>query len=200
MVDVKRCKMYLDNFGEFFEDQIEHADIVLLSRTEKFPDKVDDAQKVVCGVNAHAQILSKPWDGIDTKELFYPHTHKHEHACGHEHDCGCACHSDGGAHDHDHCECGHDHTAEEIFDTITIHTQQIYSEEDLKARMEKLERNTDGMLLRAKGIVKSENGYWNLQYLPGDIQISKTEVHGDVLCFIGRNLDEQTLNRFFNGE
>lgn len=76
VVDVKRCKMYINNFGEFFEDQIQNADVVLLSRTEDFPDKINDAYNLVKGLNTHSSILSKPWSEITAKEILYP---QHEH-------------------------------------------------------------------------------------------------------------------------
>lgn len=59
VVDVKRCQMYLDNFGEFFEDQIQNANVILLSRTESFSDKINDAYRLVKSLNAHSTILSK---------------------------------------------------------------------------------------------------------------------------------------------
>ena len=197
VVDVKRCKLYLDNFGEFFEDQIKNADVVLLSRSEDFPDRVKDAHKLVRSLNAHAAIVSKPWDQINTAELLHPHDHDHhEHTehC-HEHGCGCA-HS---GHDHGHA-CEHSHSAEEAFDTVTIRTKRVFSMEDLKARVSNMEQSAKGTILRAKGIVRSANGYINLQYLPGDIRITGCAVGGGMLCIIGRNLNRQELCALFGGE
>ncbi len=197
VVDVKRCKQYLDNFGEFFEDQIQNADVVLLSRSEDFPDRVKDAHKLVRSLNAHAAIVSKPWDQINTAELLHPHDHDHhEHTehC-HEHGCGCA-HS---GHDHGHA-CEHSHSAEEAFDTVTIRTKRVFSMEDLKARVSNMEQSAKGTILRAKGIVRSANGYINLQYLPGDIRITGCAVGGGMLCIIGRNLNRQELCALFGGE
>ncbi|MBP1737686.1 MAG: putative GTPase, family [Oscillospiraceae bacterium] len=91
VADVKRCKRYLDNFGEFFEDQIQNADLILLSRTELFPDKVNDAYKLMKSLNPHAVILSKPRDQIHAAEMISPQDHHHEHTecCGHARGCGC---------------------------------------------------------------------------------------------------------------
>lgn len=60
VADVKRCRMYLENFGEFFEDQIRNADLILLSRTEAFPDRIDDAYRLIKSLNEHVTILSAP--------------------------------------------------------------------------------------------------------------------------------------------
>lgn len=197
VVDVKRCKVYLDNFGEFFEDQIRNADVVLLSRSEDFPDRVKDAHKLVRSLNAYAAIVSKPWDQINTAELLHPHVHDHHEHTEHCHEHGCACVNSG--HDHGHA-CGHSHSAEEAFDTVTIRTKRVFSMEDLKARVSNMEQSAKGTILRAKGIVRSANGYINLQYLPGDIRITGCAVGGGMLCIIGRNLNRQELCALFGGE
>ncbi|MFA5528997.1 MAG: GTP-binding protein, partial [Peptostreptococcales bacterium] len=119
IVDVKRCQMYLDNFGEFFEDQIKEADTILLSRVEAFPEKIEAAQEMIKNLNPQAIIYSKPWDKISADEIFHPHFIP--------------------AHSHD-CSCGHTHSAEDAFDTITIGLGKIWSAEDLKARVSMMER------------------------------------------------------------
>lgn len=207
IADVKRCKMYLDNFGEFFEDQIQNADAVLLSRTEEFPGKVNAAQEIIKGLNPRAVIFSKPWDQINSDEILNPRPNAciriERHA--HLHDCKCGCHDahSNAEHRHDqehNCSCGHNHAAEDVFDTVTIRTNRIFSIEDLKARVSNMERNAKGTILRAKGIVRGPSGYMNLQYLPGDIEVTKCSTSGDMLCIIGRNLNRQELCALFDGE
>lgn len=217
IVDVKRCRMYLDNFGEFFEDQIANADVVLLSRTEEFPDQVNAAREVIRALNPHAVIHAKPWGQLGVDAILHPHHEAHvpiEHH-EHTHDCKCTCgchgahshaehhqaHEHGHEHKHGHsCSCGHNHAAEEVFDTVTVRTNQIFSLEDLRARVSRMERSAKGTILRAKGIVRSIDGYVNLQYLPGDIQVTQCAAKGDVLCIIGRNLNRQELCALFDGE
>ncbi len=215
IVDVKRCKMYLDNFGEFFEDQIQNADTVLLSRTEAFPDKVPAAQAIIRKLNSHAIIHEKPWSQIHGDVILCPR--RDEPLSAKSHDaihCGCQCgHHDGAhnrsghhpAHDHDHgqghnCACGHSHAAEEIFDTITLRTNRTFSMEELRARVSQMEESAKGTILRAKGIVRGPLGYMNLQYLPGDIKVTKCAAKGNMLCIIGRNLNRQELCALFGGE
>ena len=200
VVDVKRCTMYLENFGEFFEDQIKNANVILFSRTENFPEKVRDAAKLIESLNGSAAILTKPWSEMTVAEILQPASGSHVHV---EHYCS-------GHHDHDHCHehdhglidgsCGCDHSAEDIFDTVTIKIGQLFSAEELNARVKSMEQNAGGTILRAKGIVRSAKGYINLQYLPGDISITECSAVGDRICIIGRDLDKPELNRIFNGE
>jgi G3E family GTPase len=203
VADVKRCQMYLDNFGEFFEDQIQNADVILLSRTGDFPDKINDAYKLIKSLNAHSALLSKPWEQINVAEILDPQPDHHEHTerCGHGHgrDGKQRVAPDHGDHDHD-CDCGHNLSAEEAFDTVTIRTKRVFSIEELKARLSHMERGAEGTVLRAKGIVRSPNGYVNLQYLPGDIRITNCTTSGNMLCIIGRNLNRQELISLFSEE
>jgi G3E family GTPase len=201
VVDVKRCKMYLENFGEFFEDQIKHATTVLFSRISDCPEKIDAAVELIEDLNENAVIITKPWSEMTATEILQPVLHPHDHeehcCCGHHdhshsHD---HCHS----HDHDEDSCGCDHSAEDVFDTVTVRTNQIFSMDELNTLVKKME-NTKGTILRAKGIVRSINGYINLQYLPGDIRITDCAVSGDILNIIGNNLDKQELSRIINGE
>lgn len=208
IVDVKRCKMYLDNFGEFFEDQIKNADTILLSRVEEFHDKIDFAQKIIKNLNPQGTIFSNPWDQIGIDEILYPHIKKsvhlkkpvhkynlkpgyrvhshskHKHSCNHGHD----------------CPCNHTNSAEDVFDTVTIQTDKIFSTEDLKACVFNMERNAEGTVLRAKGILRGPKGYINLQYLPGDIKVSNCSSKGNMISIIGHNLNKENLYAFFNGE
>ena len=81
---------------------------------------------------------------------------------------------------------------------LLIRTEQIYNKEDLKARVLKIVQNTKGRILRAKGIVPSRDGYLTLQYLPDDLQITPSDAAGNMLCFIGNNLNRQELIKLFN--
>ncbi|MFT4104704.1 MAG: GTP-binding protein [Lacrimispora sp.] len=198
VADVKRCNVYLNNFGEFFEDQIKNADTILLSRTDEFPDKIDGAQKLIKELNPLAAIFSKPWDQIPGNEILQG---RHVHTSI----CKCECRSAHGHLNHEHihghnCSCGHNHAAEDVFDTVTIRTNHVFSMEDLKARVSNMERNAKGTVLRAKGIVRGPGGYINLQYLPGDIKMTESAARGDMVCIIGRDLNRQELCALFGGE
>ncbi|MBE5986802.1 MAG: GTP-binding protein [Paenibacillaceae bacterium] len=138
IVDAQKCKMYRKNFGEFFNNQIENAGTVVLSRTDIAPaDKVDLAVEIIRELNPKAAVVTTPCDELTGKQLLEiiekPDTMEedllkelkehHDHDHGHDHEegsCGCGGHHHD--HDHDHeeggCGCGghhhdHDHDHEE---------------------------------------------------------------------------------------
>ncbi|MEO2238173.1 CobW family GTP-binding protein [Dorea sp. YH-dor226] len=139
VVDGKKAKLYMKNFGEFFENQVEHASTVVISRTQMMSDeKIEECVHMLREKNAEATIISTPWEelgkdailhalnkGVDLESLLeesddhehhhhHDHDHDHEECCDHEHHH----HHD---HDHDHEECcchehhhhDHDHDHEE---------------------------------------------------------------------------------------
>ena len=137
VVDAVKCKIYMKNFGEFFNNQVEHASAILLSRTQNM-----DQAKLAADVamlrphNAKAAILTTPWDQLTgaqivsamegghdlARELMEEIGHHHDHredepcSCGHDHHHDHE-HEHEHHHDHDHgdsCSCGHHHTQEEL--------------------------------------------------------------------------------------
>ncbi len=128
VVDAGKCKMYMKNFGEFFNNQIENAKTIILSHTGKIsPDRVEAAKDLIREHNSDATIITTDWELLsgqqilntmentdslenDLKELAHHH-HDEECGCGHHHHdhdekCGCGHHH----HDHDEkCGCGHHH-------------------------------------------------------------------------------------------
>ncbi len=135
VVDVNKCRMYMKNFGEFFNNQIEHAGTVILSHTTGAADaKLETCVQLIREHNPTADILTTPWEqltGMQILEVLEKkntledelkkltdeasvcpecgHHHGHHHGHDHDHDDHCCC---GHDHDHDHddhCCCGHDH-------------------------------------------------------------------------------------------
>ncbi len=121
VADVSKCKIYMKNFGEFFNNQIESANTIVLSRTQTASqDKIEKAVALIREHNADATIITTPWDEIDgamikeamqnhksVQEALFEDEDEHHH---HEHDEECGCH-DYEHHHHDHdeeCDC-HDH-------------------------------------------------------------------------------------------
>ena len=127
VVDAGKCKMYMKNFGEFFNDQIENAGTIVLSRTADISEaKLNTCLELIREHNKEAVIITTDWDKLDGKqisaaierkdtlshalhELLHEHEHHHHH---HDEDCDCGCH-DHEHHHHHHdedCDCGcHDH-------------------------------------------------------------------------------------------
>jgi G3E family GTPase len=195
VVDALRCRSYLDNFGEFFADQIENADTVLLSRAESRGD-AETARALISELNDRADVICEPWARISAEALLAAAPVRDER-CSDEH-----CHDE---HCHDeHCAGEHTHPADEVFDTVTVRTERVFSPDDLKARVLRMEQGGEGTVLRAKGILRGTNGCLNLQYLPGDARIEDcASGDGDdgagAICIIGRGLNGRGLADLFGG-
>ena len=133
VADVTKCKMYMKNFGEFYNNQIEHADVIVLSRTQNIAEnKLEESVKLLQEKNAAATIITTPWDELKGEQILnamsgknsfaeellsevhehhhHEHEHDHEHH-HHEHDehCECGCHDHDHEHHHDHDHHHHEH-------------------------------------------------------------------------------------------
>jgi G3E family GTPase len=210
VVDAARCRTYFENFGEFFADQIECADAVLLSRAEERPDRLDAARDLVRSLNARAVLFAEPWESLSAARLLSLPRDRADAACGAgeacapgEHGAGEHCHGEhcAGAHDHSaHDHDAHGRSAEEVFDTVTIRTERVFSADDLLARVARMERGAAGTVLRAKGVLRGTDGYLNLQYVPGDTKIERCNAAGgEALSVIGRDLNGPGLAALFGG-
>ena len=130
VADATKCKMYMKNFGEFFNDQIEHASSIVLSRTAGMKDeKLRDVVALLREHNQVASIITTPWEELTGKQILETMEQKNtlqaelaqlaaetaaqaeeeddddDCCCGHDHDHEHHHHHD---HEHEHC-CGHDH-------------------------------------------------------------------------------------------
>ena len=135
VVDATKAKVYMKNFGEFFNNQVEHACAIVLSRTQKLDEaKLNGAVHLLREKNPKAAILTTPWDQLTGKQILAAMEGGHDLAhelmeeIEHEHhdhgaDCDCGCHGhhhdhcshehDHCGHDHDHCDHDHDHCGHE---------------------------------------------------------------------------------------
>lgn len=198
VADVKRCAVYLENFGEFFEDQIKHADSILLSWTEDYPDKVKDAYRLIRDLNANAKIISLPWTKLNINEVLDSHPENQLRIESQDSDkCKCGHHPPIQGSGHKACGCRHHHSAEQAFETVTIRTSRVFSLPDLQKRILQMEKNTRGTVLRAKGIVRTAQGYINIQYVPGNVQMTECTIGGNMLCIIGHGLNREELISLF---
>lgn len=121
VVDAKKAKMYMKNFGEFYNNQIEHASSVILSHTTGMDQKkLDTCIELIRKHNEEAVIVTTPWEDITglqileameqkntlQAQLLHLEEEAHQHDHGHEHhhdeDCDCGCHEHEHHHDHDH--------------------------------------------------------------------------------------------------
>ena len=127
VVDAKKCKMYMRNFGEFFDNQVQYAGAIIMSRTDIVDEKkAMESMELLRSINEKAAIITTPIEKLDGKKILevmehpvsladellkeehehHHHAHDDEYGCGHDHD---------HEHHHDHddeCGCGHDHDHE----------------------------------------------------------------------------------------
>ena len=125
VVDGKKCKMYMKNFGEFFNNQVEHAGTIVLSRTQNMTEeKLQETAALLREHNEKATMITTPWDQLNGKQILdamhhaeldmgdlqdqdqEEHDHDEECGCDHDHDHEGHEHHD---HDHDHDHEGHEH-------------------------------------------------------------------------------------------
>jgi len=132
VVDAKKCKMYMRNFGEFFDNQVQYAGAIIMSRTDIVDEKkAMESMELLRSINEKAAIITTPIEKLDGKKILEVMEHpvsladellkeEHEHHHHHDHDDECDCGHDHDHehhhHDHDECGCGHDHDHEHNHD------------------------------------------------------------------------------------
>jgi len=263
VADATKVKVYMKNFGEFYNNQIESAGTIILSRTQKLnQEKLEAAVALLREKNPNAAILTTPWDELDGKTILSAiekvsladellarmqaehaadeaehHHHQHDHDeddhdhgchhdheehdhCHHDHDEDEHCHHHDHDHDHDehchdhehehhhdgeecddpHCSCHHHHHhADEVFTSWGVETVKVFTESELETILTALDSGDYGAILRAKGIVHSEDGKWlHFDFVPEEHQIrfGAADYTGR-LCVIGSQLKEDKLAALF---
>ena len=221
VADVNKVKMYMKNFGEFYDDQISHASCIILSRTQNATEeKIAAAVAMLREKNPTATIVTTAWDALtgeqilkamSTKDDFKTeliamaakaneeHAHEdeeeeHEHHHHHDHD-----------DDHDeHCCCGHhhhhhDHDADEVFTSWGVETAKKFSKADIEHALTELDTGNYGMILRSKGIVDGgADGWLEFDYVPGEWEVRARGADvGGKLVVIGSKLDEKGIAALF---
>ena len=218
VVDAKKCKMYMKNFGEFFDNQIQYAGAIIMSRTDIASEKkVQESLEILRSLNKDAAIITTPIENLDGKKLVEVMEHpvsleqemlEEEHEHHHHHDGECGCGHDHEEHEHHHhhdgeCGCGHDHHhhhADEVFTSWGRETIKKYTREGLEKILEALsESDKYGIILRAKGMLPAEDGTWiYFDMVPEETEIREgAPEYTGRLCVIGSKLDEHALEELF---
>ena len=239
IVDAAKCKMYMKNFGEFFNNQIENAGTVVLSRTDITDTaKIQKDVEMIREKNPKAAIVTTPLAELGGSQLLeiiekrdtmlddlleevreshhhhdddddcccgHDHDHEHhhdhdedeehEHHHHHDHDDDCCC-----GHDHDH-EHHHHHHADEVFTSWGMETIVPVTKDQLEDILKRLAETKEfGDVLRAKGMLPTENPgewlYFDLVPEQYEIRDGKPDYTGKV-CVIGASLKEEELNKVF---
>ena len=267
VADATKVKVYMKNFGEFYNNQIESAGTIILSRTQKLDqEKLEAAVALLREKNPDAAILTTPWDELDGKTILsaiekvsladellarmqaeheadeaehhhhhhdhdeeddhHEHHHHHDHDDDDDHDHCCHHHHDDDDDGHDHCchhhdhdeehghhhhhdgeecddpHCGchhHHHHADEVFTSWGVETVKVFTAAELDRILTALDSGDYGAILRAKGIVHSEDGKWlHFDFVPEEHQVrfGAADYTGR-LCVIGSGLKEDKLAALF---
>ena len=225
VADASKCKLYMKNFGEFYNNQIESASTIILSRTQNISDeKLSQALALLREHNTKAAIVTTPWDELTGDQILSATEGKalltvddvvYEDECD---DPDCACHhhhhhhdEDGDEHEHHHHHHDededehehhhhHHHHADEVFISWGKETAKKYAKEDIERILSALgNQETYGLVLRAKGIVPATDGTWiHFDYVPEecDVRSGSADYTGRI-CVIGSKLNEAALDELF---
>ncbi len=211
VADASKVKVYMKNFGEFFNNQIEHAGTIILSRTQNInEEKLNKAIEMIRSLNQNAHIITTAWDDLEGAQILAAMenvtnlelemlaeqaekehaAHEHHH---HEHEGECGCEHHGHGHHHHH--------ADEVFTSWGVETPNKYEKTALQEILNKL-ANTDeyGNILRSKGMVPASDGTWlYFDLVPQEYEIreGKPDFTGRI-CVIGEKLQEDKLKELFS--
>lgn len=195
VIDVKKCKTYSLNFGEFFNNQIEYASTIILSRTQDVPqDKIQEAIDIIKSMNTTASIITTPWDELSGETILQ--TMENENSL-----------QDILMKEADICpECGHHHHhhhADEVFTSLGKETIHTYTQEQLNQILQTLSSSHEyGDILRAKGILSTPDKKWlHFDLVPGEYEIrfGSADYTGRI-CVIGKDLLEDKIYELFGVE
>ena len=230
VVDAMKCKMYMKNFGEFFNDQVENAGCIVLSHTDKLSEaKIAECVNLLKGKNEKAIIVTTPWSQLTGVQLLEAmerkdtleaeikkleeehHHHHHDEECDchehhHHHDEECDCHEHHHHHHDEECGCHehhHHHHADEVFASWGAETTKKFDADDLATKLLELQNEEKyGIILRAKGIVASCDGNWiNFDYVPGEPDVRFGAASViGRLCVIGSNINKHNIAELFGME
>ena len=222
VVDAKRYKMYMENFGEFFANQVEHASSIFLSHQQSMTSaELDEVVKDIRTLNKTAQVVTTDWDQLsgakmlevmesdktlnaeldklreEAYEELEAHEHEHEHHHHHHHHDDEEEHECGCGHHHHHHHHHHGHDADEVFDEVGAQTSNKYTRAELEDIIDSLDEC--GEVIRAKGIVENADGGWlEFDYVPGEGEVRETGAEATgMVAVIGTRLNKEKLHELF---
>ena len=217
VADAGKVKVYMKNFGEFYNNQVETASTIILSRTDSIPQaKLDAAVNLLREHNSVATVVTTPWDQLTGEQLIAAMEGKASLAADlakmelerleaeeaeeehhHHHDDGeCCCHHH---HDHEDGHHHHHHHADEVFTSWGVETARRFEASAIEAALKALDSGEYGIILRAKGILPASDGTWiHFDFVPEEhnIRTGPADVTGK-LCVIGSKLDESGIAKLF---
>ena len=230
VADATKCKMYMKNFGEFYNNQIETANTIILSRTDGMAEeKLDQCVAMIREHNKDAVIVTTPWPELTGEQLMEAmeqrstiavelakleeeaHHHHHDHDDDDDEECDdpeCSCHhhhhDDDDEDEHEHHHHHHGHDADEVFISWGEETHKKFTKAEIEHILQALEdAETYGIILRAKGYVANAEGekWIHFDYVPGEPDIRDGgAMVTGRICVIGSKLNEEAVAKLFGVE
>lgn len=196
VVDIRNLDSYMNNFGEFYVNQIINAKTIILSRTQLADEKLlTYAVMAIRKLNPRCSIITTPWDKLSGRRILEVAEFKIE-------DIMSQINLVKKPLNTAHVVRGRssNNSAKDVFDTWGQETPKAFSKEKLKNILNMLkDQERFGLILRAKGILETSNGKWNqFDYVPGEIEIK--DINPDYIgriCVIGTMLKKDKLRELF---
>ena len=179
IVDVVDYFEQLENFGEFFTDQIANAGVILLSKIDGFDDKeIDNVASSIRDINKNADIVSKNWDELDevdynfiihemigeSKEIIHISNDIHEISKG--------------------------------IESISIKNPKNFDMQGLELMLKELSDDGYGSIVRIKGFVDGSDGSLMFNFVNKRYEISENQfLNPEKICIIGKNLDKEKIRK-----
>ena len=201
VVDVMNFDKYRENFGDVFINQIQFGDLILLSHLSGKAGEIRETMDKIRKLNPEARIEADFWDGIPAEvfregdrvslaeslmeDLKKPIALNRKIRTGGKGECAVR---------------PLFRFTRDFFLSVSFDCEEILTEEELKAKINRVTGQADGMILRGKGIVKGPAGSISFHYIPGMLKIQSLRGEGNSVCFIGTGIKEDQIISLFKGE
>lgn len=196
VVDAVKYMIYINNFGEFFGDQLKYAKTIILSRTQMMQqDKLSAVVKDIQRRNTKANIVTTDWSKLDGADIVS--LAEQDSSISLENQLTMKVRLrrftaiEGNQHAH--------RTHQSVFQSWGVETPRVFSESELRSILKGLDIKKRGNILRAKGIVALEDGNWvQFDFVPGEMELKPIcPDYTGRICVIGEGLDAAQLTAYF---
>ncbi|MBD7912148.1 MULTISPECIES: GTP-binding protein [Clostridium] len=196
VIDVINYEAYINNFGEFYKDQIKNANTIILSKIENNDEEqIKKISRLIRNINKESSIITAPLDEMDGNDILT--ISKEDIKKSNEKTLSIKKSFKISAVN----KVSHSHSADNIFNNWGVETQKSFSKSTLEKIFKIIVNDKSyGNILRGKGIVKLEEGIWGeFHYTPGKFKINKaTKQRVGKIVIIGEGVDKNKLNLLFN--
>ncbi|WP_294354894.1 GTP-binding protein [uncultured Clostridium sp.] len=190
VIDVSNYNSYLNNFGEFYKDQIKKAEIIIASRRDNNEKDIEEIVKSIKKLNKECNIITAPLDEFEGNDIL--NISKKEISNKVEFNRGISYQKVGIVHKNN--------KASNVFNSWGIETKKFVSKSKLKSIfIEKISGDDYGNILRGKGIVQLDEGRWvEFHYTPGSFQMNAiaSQKVGKI-AIIGESINTKKLDKLF---